>query len=641
MCGIAGVFYFHNETFETEFNSAKLANLTKSIEHRGPDSRNSFTDPMKGFALIHSRLSIRDLSNRGNQPMTSSDKRFVITYNGELYGSDYRKNIPTERWVEISEESDTRHLIELFSNIGIKNAINSIEGMFAFAVYDYQRDSIYLARDKFGEKPLYFHLNDKRIVFCSEFSGVMSYGDFVPTIDREAAAAFMRHNYVPKPKTIVRNIMKLSPGQILEVKKNGEYTFHTYFDSTSHLKASKIQNVFRNQDLEKVLNRAVSSRMVSDVPIGVLLSGGIDSTLVAYFMQANSNQKIDSFSVGFKDKNFNEAPFAREVAQRIGTNHHEIYIDEQEACDLVRKINSIYSEPFADSSQIPTTLVSHFARQFVSVVLTGDGGDEMFGGYSRYSRVIKHTSSLKGSIEEFLRNHSLPRKILINVVKGIDSRILNTLTSTHDFKGKIRRRLEESHEHDFLSTYRASVSHWPEPSLIVNSDGEFQDDFWRKGPEISDLSELDQMRLADFNTYLPDDILTKVDRATMSVALEARSPFLDVQVFDYANSLGASQLLHDGELKSPLKSLAYQLIGRDIMDRKKMGFGIPIANWLRGPLREWAETIIKSESHNNIFNEELLKIYWERHKQGEDWGYWIWNYLILKDWLLIHPEVEK
>jgi asparagine synthase (glutamine-hydrolysing) len=637
MCGIAGAFFFnHQNTIRIE-DKDRANRMLKSITHRGPDDCGTWIDDYSGAVLVHTRLSIRDVTFTGHQPMLSSCSNFAISYNGELYGNEVSRLIGSDVIRSLRGTSDTEKLIEALASNDLETTLQSLNGMYAFALVDKNQRTLTLARDRFGEKPLYYHRDSRRVIFASELKTLIEYGDFVPELDREAASSFMRHNYVPSTRTIIKDIWKVSPGTFVKFSNNGSIYEKEFFNAKETF-LNEEQNQYSLVELENILRDSVSIRMISDVPIGCLLSGGIDSSLIAALMQSMSSEKIDTFTIGFQDQAFDEAPFAKMVAARIGTNHHELYVTDADALEVIPQLGEIYTEPFADSSQIPTVLVSRFARTLVPVVLTGDGGDEMFAGYSRYARMLEVESPKFAIIKKFLQNDEIRNMVEI-VLKYGPQRLFEKVIGVKGISNKITRYLESINLNSSPELYRAMVSHWPRPTQIINARDEYVHPSWETEFTNSIQNRLDMMRLIDILTYLADDILVKVDRASMSVGLETRAPFLDPRVFSMAANLPPGTLMKDGELKAPLKEVAFKLIGRDIMDREKMGFGVPLNKWLRGPLRDWAEDLIRLENRGDLFNETLLKTYWERHLSGEDWGYWIWNYLMLKDWLSRQPRI--
>lgn len=633
MCGIAGVFYFNQGEKLDSRDRDKAQLLLESISHRGPDDSNVWLDDFSSSILVHARLAIRDLTISGRQPMLTSCGNFAITYNGELYGDEGLALISSKSRARLRGTSDTEILLEALAQNNTESVLRSLNGMFALAFVDRNNKTLTLARDRFGEKPLYYHFNAHRVIFASELAALSNFGDFSKELDRAACAAFMRHNYFPGDRTAIKGVYKLPPGSYLEFSRDGTNQLHKYFVAQEDFGKDSFKDKQASlEDLETVLKQSISERLISDVPIGCLLSGGIDSSLVAVMMQELNRGPIDTFAIGFENKEFNEAPFARQVAERLGTNHHELYVTERDALDIVPELSSIYSEPFADSSQIPTVLVSRFARAAVPVVLTGDGGDEMFAGYTRYAKLLDLESPKLSRVRKIVSVGGMQRLSKI-MLETLPESFFERIFGIQNARSKSERYFQSFISNKSIDIYRAMVSHWPNPTEIINTSSEYVHSAWSKDFSKGIKSRLDLMRLIDICTYLPDDILVKVDRASMSVGLETRAPFLDPRVFSIASRLPTSSLMKNGELKAPLKDLAYRLIGRDIMDRKKMGFGVPLSAWLRGPLRDWAEDLMRQENRGDLFNERLLRTYWERHLSGEDWGYWIWNYLMLKDWL--------
>ncbi len=632
MCGIAGIFFTEKLGGHTNLDIQKtIQEMTEEIKHRGPDSSGIWVNQKGSVALGHRRLSIRDLSPAGHQPMYSSCGKFIITYNGEIYSHNeiHADLISKNRLV--NGVSDTRILIESCSEFGIENTVNRLIGMFAFALYDIEQQVIYLVRDRLGIKPLYWNFNNGVLIFGSELKSLKKSPTWEKKIDRNAVATYLRYGYIPAPYTIYESVQKLEPGSILKIDRDGNINIHKYWDLNLIAKSSiKKRDDLSNQQeillqMESLLSDAVKRRMVSDVPVGAFLSGGIDSTLVTALMTEQSANRINTFSIGFHEKSYNEAGYAAEIAKYLGTTHHELYLDKNYALDIIPDIPFIYDEPFADPSQIPTIALSKLTKQYVSVALSGDGGDELFAGYTRYKIGLDGYTKIKLPLwTRGLFNHSA--NILKNLSPVTSNKILNFAKNVLP-------------DHDFL--YKSRLSHWQNPNQIIINGIEHEIESWSNRTKLQFSDPLDRMQYIDSVTYLPEDILTKVDRATMKFALEARVPLIDHRVVEFAWQIPQDMKLRGKESKWILKELLYKRIPQKFVDRPKMGFGVPIDDWLRKELREWSETLLDEIrlQKQGLLNANAIREYWLRHLSGESWGYSLWNILMLQAWIDANPDV--
>ena len=646
MCGIAGIFDFRRNRTSDRLQ-VTIDRMTDTLSHRGPDSRGTWIDVDTGIAFGHRRLAIRDLSPAGHQPMLSSCGRFVIVYNGEVYSHAEIGRDLAQRGRNLRGSSDTEVILEACAEWGIERTVERLIGMFAFALFDRETREITLVRDRLGIKPLYWGLIDNIFLFGSELKALRAADGWEPRLDRNALSAFMRHNYVPAPHSIYQGVRKLEPGTILKLGPSKKPQLTRFWDPLSVVKRglaspTKLCESEVLDQLDKLLSDAVKRRMVADVPLGALLSGGIDSSLITALMAAQSDRSINTFSIGFQEKEFNEAPYAREIAKHLGTTHTELYAESHHALDMVENLPYWYDEPFADSSQIPTALVCQLTRKHVTVVLTGDGGDELFAGYTRYTHALKQWRAHRSDL-------SLSRQIFAKATDGICGKALSavlrhlpTCFGLSEFDRRWRNFAERIASNDPDAMYRQMLSHWHEPDTIVLGGREPKGILWDPAIRSAVPDFLDRMQFLDTVTYLPDDILTKVDRASMSVALEARVPLLDHRVVEFAWQMPQHMKLREGQTKWALRQILYRRVPRELIERPKMGFGVPFDQWLRGPLRSWAEYLLGETrlKQQSLFNPEPIRARWQAHLNGTNWGYPLWNALMAQAWIEANPGVE-
>jgi asparagine synthase (glutamine-hydrolysing) len=641
MCGIAGFWQTgRGRIEETEI----LMRMGGALRHRGPDDCGTFFDPSSGLGMVHRRLSILDLSSAGHQPMVSSSGRYTIVFNGEVYNcEEIRSELGSGyKW---RGHSDTEVMLAAFDRWGLGDALKHFVGMFAFALWDRSEGNIHLVRDRLGIKPLYYGFVGADFVFSSELKGLRQYPSFEGQIDLDALALYMRHNYVPSPHSIYKGIYKLPPGCMVTLTApHAKPQLHRFWSATeiaqnglkSRLIASDSEIV---ELLEGKLREAVGLRMIADVPLGAFLSGGVDSSTVVALMQAQSNRPVKTFTIGFNESEYDEGAHAKRVAVHLGTDHTELYLRPEDALNVIPSLSSIYDEPFADSSQIPTLLVSQLARQHVKVSLSGDGGDELFGGYNRYTLIKSIWDQVK-PFPAFLRRFAAdliqavpPRRIdlayqLVKPLLPVRKRLSSVGDKAHKFAGFLELQGPES-------MYLQALSHWTPPSEVVPGSREPDTiaSFIQQSSWLPSIEEV--MMLTDIMNYLPDDILTKVDRASMAVGLEARVPMLDHRVVDFAWTLPLSFKIRCGRGKWILRQLLHKYVPPELIERPKMGFAVPIQNWLRGALREWAEDLLSAEAlgHHNLFNAEIIRVCWKEHLSGtRNWQYLLWDVLIFQDW---------
>ncbi len=637
MCGIAG--FWSTKTLDQPPVEV-LERMGNSLAHRGPDDCGIFYDDSAGLGLAFRRLSIIDLSAAGHQPMASASGRYQIVFNGEVYNfKDIRAELGIEQW---RGHSDTEVILEAIERWGLEAAVGRFVGMFAFALWDRHQRRLSLVRDRLGIKPLYYGYVDGSFVFASELKAIRQFPGFLARIDRNNLALYMRFSYVPAPHSIYEGIFKLKQGHILEIDSAaGELVLRPFWsalDAARNGLANRIQGGDAEviDQLHQELLSAVRVRMIADVPLGAFLSGGIDSSVVVALMQCQSSRPVKTFTIGFYDDDYNEAAHAKNIAQHLGTDHTELYITPQDAMNVVPKLPAMFDEPFADSSQIPTHLVSKLTREQVTVSLSGDGGDELFGGYPRYE--------LLGSLWKILRRVPGPvARITATVVHSIPpariDQAIGWLPLPNALKpspGHKFHKLADLSNLDPGSIYLQALSQWPDPAAVVAGSNEPP----TVSGDIAGLKWLDNplemAMLTDLRHYLPDDILTKVDRASMAVGLEARVPILDHRVVEFAWRLPAHFKVRNGKTKWVLRQLLYRYVPPALVERPKMGFGVPLDRWLRGPLREWAEDLLSAESlrRTGYLSIAPVRQKWdELLTQSRNWQYLLWTVLMFQSWL--------
>lgn len=648
MCGFAGILDLNRRTSQAALR-AGVARMTATLRHRGPDDAGVWLDPAAGLALGHRRLSIVDLSPAGHQPMLSASGRYAIVFNGEIYNApQLRRELDdvTAGSIPFRGHSDTEVMLAAFAHWGVQPGLSRMNGMFAFALWDRHEQVLYLGRDRFGEKPLYYGWAGKTFLFGSELKALRSHPDLRGDINRGALALYLRHNCIPAPHSIYEGVYKLPPATILSVSADAdEAVVPQPYWSLQKVVERGAADPFAGSDrdalaeMETLLRDAVGVRMLADVPLGAFLSGGIDSSTVVALMQAQSDRPVRTFTIGSCEPDYNEAGHARAVAQHLGTDHTELYVSPAEAMEVVPRLPEIYDEPFADSSQIVTFLIARLARQHVTVCLSGDGGDEIFGGYNRHlwnGRIWNFIRwappALRAAVAHAIRRvppqrwdafferlgHFLPRNAKHNQFGY----------KLHKFAGILPAANPRE-------IYFALASHWMEPASVVAGAKEPETlltraDAWSRSPDLSQ-----QMMYLDAATYLPDDILTKVDRATMAVSLEARVPLLDHRVVEFAWRLPASMRIRNGQGKWILRRLLDRHVPQHLTERPKAGFGIPLDRWLRGPLREWAESLLDERRlrDEGFFNPQPIRKMWSEHLGGNHpWQYHLWDVLMFQAW---------
>jgi asparagine synthase (glutamine-hydrolysing) len=650
MCGLAGFWggsYNHNQA------SDALNEMGFAIAHRGPDDSGIFFDQYCGLGIVHRRLSILDLSSSGSQPMTSNDNRYVIAFNGEIYNHlEIRKDINTEstKPVHWNGHSDTETILAAIVLWGIRATLSRLVGMFAIALWDKESKTLTLARDRIGEKPLYYGFQNGCLMFGSELKALKKHPFFDGDIDRKSLALYFRSGFIPAPNSIYRNIFKLPQSSLIEIKfsdlesktLNNPELYWSLENTVIQGNNDPLIDSFEDNigALESALMRAVDQQQISDVPLGAFLSGGIDSSLITALMQSQSAVAVSTFTIGFEDSDFNEANQAKLVAAKLGTSHNELYMPPEEGLKVIPELPYLYDEPFADPSQLPTILLSKMTKRHVTVALSGDGGDELFGGYNRYilvQRIWKKISKFPLPIRKVLSNmFSTPS------IKSLDfllRRLLPLLPGDYAFNQPIEKLNKFISIIDAVSPeqiYTSLISHQAQPSsMVLNVEPVKQNLEW--GERIKATVSFDEWMMAmDMQTYLPDDVLVKVDRASMGSSLEVRAPFLDHKVVEIAWKIPLEEKVQGDLGKIPLRKILYKYIPEKYFMGSKKGFGVPIADWLRGPLLDWAENLLDEDLlvKQGYLNTSVVRKMWREHlKYKRNWQYQLWDVLMFQSWL--------
>ncbi len=645
MCGFAGYASFLPNRSASSAERL-VAEMVGSIRHRGPDDLGVWAQNGEPVVFGFQRLSIVDLSPAGHQPMVSASGRFVMVFNGEVYNHLTIRQDLIRAGVTFRGRSDTEVVLAAVERFGVRRAFQQAAGMFAAAIWDRTERRLYLVRDRLGEKPLYYGWAGRTLVFGSELHALRKHPDFPGTIDPAAVGSMMRFGYIPTPGSIYRDVWKLPPGSILTIDlRNGMPSElpapEAYWSAGDKADDDSLSTIEQADDgsgrgwvdrLERLLTDVVREQVVADVPLGAFLSGGIDSSAIVALMQKVSSTRVKTYTIGFSEPRFNEAPHAKDIAHHLGTDHTEWYVTEQMALDLVPRLGHVYDEPFADSSQIPTLLVCQLARRHVTVCLSGDGGDEVFGGYTRY-KIYERATQL--------------RRLLPGPLKYAAANTLWALSEVLPFSRRWRRRVDAAvsmlSAPDEITSYARMISSGRRYTDLLQDPRDLPCIF-DKAPVDPSLPLLRRLMLTDLQSFLPDDILVKVDRAAMSTSLETRAPYLDHRIVEFANRLPLNCLERHGEAKWVLRELLHRHVPRALTDRPKMGFGVPLSAWLRGALRDWCEARLSPAAlgETGFFRADAVQRLWNQHLSGQlDAAVELWPLLMFQEWRLAQSAVSE
>ncbi len=634
MCGIVGIWDFRQGS--DKISQGLIESMRDAIAYRGLDDAGIFIDEKYNLALGHRRLSIIDLSPRGHQPMVNDSQELWITYNGEIYNYKEIRSELISLGYKFKSDSDTEVALKAYEKWGIES-VRKMNGMFAFAIWDKKQEKLFLFRDRVGVKPLYYYFKDGLFLFASELKPFHRHPDFRKEINPDALALFLQLGYIPAPYSIFKNTYKLLPGHYLEIDKNKNFKETKYWDIMNYYleKPTDKSEEEAEKELEAVLIKSFKRRMVADVPVGIFLSGGIDSSAVAAILQSQSSDKLKTFTIGFKESEYNEAPYAKKIARHLGTDHQEFYCGWKDALDVIPKLPEIYDEPFGDSSGIPTYLVSKMAREKVKVSLSADGGDELFCGYPYYWK-INDIYRKAGKMPRTLL--SLFSSVLSLLPSGLAEIAYNIfLTEDKDVKEKFLKFRKILKQKELGDIFKIIVSYWQKEEIknLLKIKYNFRDIFSSEFSKVKNLENISQMQFVDFKTYLCDDILTKVDRATMAAGLEGRDPFLDQNIIEYVAKLPIKFKYRNGESKYILRKILYEYVPKELLERPKQGFGIPIHKWLRDDSQGLLKYYLSYSQikEQGIFNEEYVQKCLKDYLQGKsNNSHKIWFLLVFQLW---------
>ncbi len=646
MCGIAGIW-----SSETIDRSHEISLMNSALEHRGPDQSRQWHNPNKAIFFGHTRLSILDLSETGMQPMSSESSRYSLVFNGEIYNhlslrDELKSHDPDCVW---NGTSDTETILAAVENWGIQQTCKKLLGMFAIALWDELEQKLYLARDRVGEKPLYYYKSNSVFAFSSELKALSKIKEFQKEINNDALSSYVKFSYIPDSCSIYKSVYKVEPGTILTLSDlNHDTKSETFWSLDSVITKSELQrkdkfdegNLLKyEQETEKILSDVVASQMLSDVPIGSFLSGGIDSTIITMLMQRNSSKPIKTFSIGFKESRFNESEYASEIANYLGTDHTEFIVTEFDILQLIPNLADIYDEPFADSSQLPTIMLSQLAKKDVTVALTGDGGDEIFGGYNRHlfgPSLWSLINSIPNPLKPVLANTLSILQFIDSKSESFARKILTAFGLPITFIERLFILQESIKNAKSLKDLHIIIaSAFTHPNEITVNNSEILEIAAGKVFEISSLEGPEQMMAFDTLTYLPGDILVKVDRASMHSSLETRAPFLDARVIEHSWGLPLEYKISDKLGKKIIRNIIDKFIPTNLTNRPKQGFSIPIDRWLRGDLYSWANEMLSPEKTRNIgiFQPNIVHAIWKNHLKGkQNLGQQLWTVLMAHQW---------
>ncbi|MBF0465894.1 MAG: asparagine synthase (glutamine-hydrolyzing) [Nitrospirae bacterium] len=647
MCGITGFVDLSHQLTVVQLNGV-IKKMSNTIIHRGPDDSGVWVDVSMGIALGHRRLSILDLSPGGHQPMLSYSGRYVITFNGEIYNhQEIKREIETHIKPLWQGHSDTEIMLTAIEIFGLEYALRIFTGMFAFALWDREEKILYIARDRIGEKPLYYGWMGNCFVFGSELKALKAHPSWMNNIDQDVIALYLKHSYIPAPYSIYRDIYKLMPGTFISMSAsriaNKQNIAPIAYWSAIETVEKGLNNPFSGSEieaieqLEEILKTSIKQQMIADVALGAFLSGGIDSSTVVSLMQAQSSNPVKTFTIGLFEKNYDEAKYARAIAKHLKTDHTELYVTPKETMDVIPNLSTLYDEPFSDSSQIPTFIISQLTHKYVTVSLSGDGGDEIFGGYNRYLVGKNIWNNLKWIPDNII---NIYRRIMSLLTPQIIDTLLNKLNfiipkkmRQNNYGDKIQKFNDVIDAKTIDDLYLRLISHWNNTdAIVINSN--ILTTMLASVIENNNISDpICKMMCIDLITYLPDDILVKVDRAGMGVSLELRMPFLNHHVVEFAWSLPLSMKIRQWQSKWILRQILYRYVPQKMVDRPKMGFAIPIDTWLRGPLRDWAEHLL-NEKKMCFFNPKPIQKKWHEHLTGKhNWQHHLWDILMFQSWI--------